>query len=60
MNESNKQLNLDFSWSKGHMKRYIALLRGINVSGKNKIAMTELKEGFADISARPFPKPLRG
>ena len=31
------------------MKRYIALLRGINVSGKNKIAMSELKEGFAEL-----------
>lgn len=28
------------------MNRYIALLRGINVSGKNKIAMPELKAGF--------------
>ena len=28
------------------MKRYIALLRGINISGKNKIAMSELKLGF--------------
>jgi len=28
------------------MKRYIALLRGINISGKNKIAMPELKAGF--------------
>ena len=28
------------------MKRYIALLRGINVSGKNKIPMAELKQGF--------------
>lgn len=27
------------------MKRYIALLRGINVSGKNKIASFELKKG---------------
>ena len=26
------------------MNRYIALLRGINISGKNKIAMSELKE----------------
>lgn len=26
------------------MKRYIALLRGINISGKNKIPMSELKE----------------
>jgi len=24
--------------------RYIILLRGINISGKNKIAMSELKE----------------
>ncbi|MDY6396850.1 MAG: DUF1697 domain-containing protein [Treponema sp.] len=24
------------------MKRYIALLRGINISGKNKISMSEL------------------
>jgi len=28
------------------MKRRIAFLRGINVSGKNKISMAELKEGF--------------
>lgn len=28
------------------MKRYIALLRGINISGKNRIPMTELKKGF--------------
>lgn len=27
------------------MKRYIALLRGVNVSGKNKISMAELKKG---------------
>lgn len=25
------------------MKRYIALLRGINISGKNKVVMAELK-----------------
>lgn len=31
------------------MKRYIALLRGINISGKNKISMSELKEGFAEL-----------
>jgi uncharacterized protein (DUF1697 family) len=31
------------------MKRYIALLRGINVSGKNKISMAELKKGFAEL-----------
>lgn len=28
------------------MKRYIALLRGVNVGGKNKISMAELKQGF--------------
>lgn len=28
------------------VKRYIALLRGINISGKNKVSMAELKTGF--------------
>ncbi len=28
------------------MKRFIAFLRGINISGKNKLSMTELKECF--------------
>ncbi|MDE6687421.1 MAG: DUF1697 domain-containing protein [Lachnospiraceae bacterium] len=32
------------------MSRYIALLRGINISGKNKISMPELKVGFTEIS----------
>lgn len=31
------------------LKRYIALLRGINVSGKNKISMAELKKEFEDL-----------
>lgn len=31
------------------MKRYIALLRGINISGKNKIPMSGLKEGFTEL-----------
>lgn len=36
------------------MKKYVAFLRGINISGKNKIAMKELKaafenEGFSDV-----------
>ncbi len=31
------------------MQRYIALLRGINVGGKNKIAMSELKAVFEEI-----------
>jgi uncharacterized protein (DUF1697 family) len=29
-------------------KRYVALLRGINVGGRNKIAMTDLREAFED------------
>ena len=28
------------------MRRYIAFLRGINISGKNKVPMAELKKGF--------------
>lgn len=32
------------------MKRYIALLRGINVSGKNKVPMAELRQGFEQLS----------
>ena len=32
------------------MKRYIALLRGINISGKNKIPMTELKKEFEKLA----------
>lgn len=31
------------------MKRYIALLRGVNVSGKNKIFMPELKLSFVEL-----------
>lgn len=31
------------------MKRYIALLRGINISGKNKISMPELKTHFTEL-----------
>ena len=27
------------------MKRYIAFLRGVNISGKNKVPMEELKKG---------------
>ena len=29
-----------------NLKRYIAFLRGINISGKNKVPMAELKQGF--------------
>ena len=31
------------------MKRYIAFLRGVNISGKNKVQMAELKKGFEEI-----------
>ena len=30
------------------MTRYIALLRGINISGKNKISMQELKSALGE------------
>lgn len=32
------------------MKRYIALLRGINIGGKNKVPMAELKKGFEKLA----------
>lgn len=32
------------------MQRYIALLRGINISGKNKIPMAELKKNFETLA----------
>ena len=31
------------------MRRYIALLRGMNISGKNKVPMAELKLGFESL-----------
>ena len=31
------------------MKRYITFLRGVNISGKNKVPMAELKNGFEEI-----------
>ncbi len=31
------------------MNRYAAFLRAINISGKNKISMGELKAGFEDL-----------
>ena len=34
------------------MKRYVALLRGINISGKNKVPMAQLKEGFEGLAFR--------
>ena len=32
------------------MKRYIALLRGINIGGKNKVPMAELRQAFGQLS----------
>ena len=32
-----------------NMKRYVAFLRGINISGKRKVPMAELKKGFEEI-----------
>lgn len=32
------------------MKRYMALLRGINISGKNKVVMAELKKEFESLN----------
>jgi uncharacterized protein (DUF1697 family) len=32
------------------MKKYIAFLRGINISGKNKVSMAELKQGFEKLN----------
>ena len=34
------------------MKRYIALFRGINISGKNKIPMTELQKRYVELGFR--------
>ena len=34
------------------MARYVALLRGINVGGKNKIAMSALATMFTDAGCR--------
>ena len=32
------------------MKRYMALLRGINIRGKNKVVMAELKKEFESLN----------
>lgn len=34
------------------MERYIAFLRGVNISGKNKVPMAELKMGFERLGYR--------
>ncbi len=47
--EYKNQIKLTLQRRKRYMKRYIALLRGINISGKNKISMFELKTNFEKI-----------
>ena len=42
----------------GDMRRYVALLRGINISGKNKIPMAELKKGFEKLAFEEVPVPF--
>lgn len=42
--------NMTLAGATQQQKRYIALLRGINISGKNKIAMSELKAGFENLA----------
>ena len=40
-------IGIYYTWEVSEqMKQYIAFLRGINISGKNKVSMAELKEGF--------------
>ena len=41
-----------------YMKRYIALLRGINISGKNKVVMAELKKGFESLKFEDVKEKL--
>ena len=39
-------------------KRYVAFLRGINISGKNKVPMVELKKGFEKLDGLRLTKDL--
>ena len=41
------------------MVRYIALLRGINISGKNKISMQKLKEYSKELKEQVQAKDAR-
>lgn len=45
VNQANSDKNNNNTLNK-HLNRYIALLRGINISGKNKISMADLKKSF--------------
>ena len=42
----------DFVEESTNMKRYVAFLRGINISGKNKVPMAELKKAFEELGFR--------
>ena len=42
----------------GYMKRYIALLREINISGKNKVVMAELKKEFESLKFEDVKEKL--
>ena len=41
------------------MKRYMALLRGINISGKNKVVMAELKKEFESLKFESLMSPRK-
>jgi uncharacterized protein (DUF1697 family) len=43
----------------GMTRVYLALLRGINVGGKNKVPMAELKACFDELAARTFERILQ-
>ena len=45
------------------MKRYIAFLRGVNISGRNKVTMAELKKGverlgYEEVKTLKLPTPF--
>ena len=41
-----------------HGKRYAALLRGVNQSGKNKMPMSDLRQVFCELGFRSVYKEL--
>ncbi len=48
INQTNRDKNINNALNK-HLNRYIALLRGINISGKNRIPMIDLKKSFESL-----------
>lgn len=48
VNQTNRDENNNNTLNR-HLNRYIALLRGINISGKNKIPMIDLKKSFESL-----------